>query len=54
MPQESPLTSYLRVIADAQHHLGPLTNTVHSHVLQHGRLFTSQPLTPQEQDHINR
>ena len=51
---ESPLTRYIKDILSAQKDMNLEDRSVHGYVLHRGRLFTSQTLTPEEQEYIDR
>ena len=51
---ESPLTRYIKDVLSAQKSLNMEDKSVHGYVLRRGRLFTSQTLTPEEQEYIDR
>ena len=51
---ESPLTGYIKDVLRAQKSLNLEDKSVHGYVLRRGRLFTSQTLTPEEQEYIDR
>ena len=51
--KESPLTRYLQRELQQLKERGLEEKSVHGYVLRHGKLFTSQALTPAEIDYID-